>query len=433
VIREMHIVVLGLNHNTAPVDVREKLHVSDGELPDVLRSLKSEGAGEAVVVSTCNRTEIYATARSAEEARALLEGAFLTRFNAEKNWLRDYTYAFHDDEVFKHLFLVASGLDSMVVGEPQIVGQVKDAFRASQEASACGPFFEKLFSRAFQVAKRVRTETRIGYDPVSISSMAVELARKIFGEFDHRQILVVGAGEMCEIALKHFKKDGLHDIIVTNRTFVKAQQLAEEVIGTAYPFEDIPELLLKVDMVLSSTGADLPIIRKPAVVAAMKRRKSRALFFIDIAVPRDIEPAVNDIENVYLYDIDDLKELAQAHLANRMQESEKAHTIVDEEVGKFRDWLRQLDLNPLITEIRENLESMRTRELKKTLQKMKNTDAEMVAQLDALTRGIVNKIIHPHLVMLKKNGSPAVLDIVRSLLLNREENEKDMDSGDKGE
>jgi glutamyl-tRNA reductase len=429
----MHIVVLGLNHNTAPVDVREKLHVSEGELPDVLRGLKSEGAGETVIVSTCNRTEIYATASSSEEARALLEDAFLTRFNAERSWLKDYTYAFHDDEVFKHLFLVASGLDSMVVGEPQIVGQVKDAFKASQEAGACGPFFEKLFSRAFQVAKRVRTETRIGYDPVSISSMAVELARKIFGEFGHRQILVVGAGEMCEIALKHFKKDGLQDIIVTNRTFVKAQQLAEDVIGTAYPFEDIPELLLKADMVLSSTGADLPIISKSTVAAAMKKRKSRALFFIDIAVPRDIEPAVNDIENVYLYDIDDLKELAQSHLANRMQESQKAHTIVDEEVGKFLDWLRQLDLNPLITEIRENLESIRTRELKKTLQKMKNTDAEVVAQLDALTRGIVNKIIHPHLVMLKKNGSPAVLDIVRNLLLNREDNEKDMDSGDKGE
>jgi glutamyl-tRNA reductase len=429
----MSLVVLGLNHNTAPLEVREKFHVPGDGLADILHNLKNEGAGEAVVVSTCNRTEVYATAPTVEKANEVLELTFLDRFGAERSWLKDYTYTFSDDEAFKHLFLVASGLDSMVVGEPQVLGQVKDAYRISCDNGASGPFFEKIFKRAFQTAKRVRTETRIGYDPVSISSMAVELARKIFGEFGNRQILVVGAGEMCEIALKHFKKDGLQEILVTNRTFVKAQQLAEEVIGTAYPFEDIPELLLRVDMVLSSTGADLPIIDKQTVVTAMKRRKNKPLFFIDIAVPRDIEPGVNNIESVYLYDIDDLKELAQAHLSNRMQESQKAHAIVEEEVEKFHQWLRQLDMNPLITEIRENLETMRSRELKKALQKMKNTDAETIAQLDALTRSIVNKIVHPHLVMIKKNGSPAVLDIVRSLLLNREENEKEMDSGDTGE
>jgi glutamyl-tRNA reductase len=321
----------------------------------------------------------------------------------------------------------------MVVGEPQILGQVKDAYRVACTYNASGSFSQKVFHRAFQVAKRVRTETRIGYDPVSISSMAVELAKKIFGEVGQKQILVIGAGEMCEVALKHFKKEGLEDILVTNRTLARAQKLAEEIIGIAYPFDDIPELLLKADMVLSSTGADMPIIDKATVLRAMKKRKNRPLFFIDIAVPRDIEPAVNDIENVYLYDIDDLKGLAQVHLSNRIQESEKAHAIVNEEVIRFGQWLAQLERGPLIVHIRENLEAMRSKELKKTLQKLKSSDPETIRQLDALTRAIVNKIVHPHLVMIKKNGSPATLDLVRSLFLYGEENEKALDSGDEGE
>jgi glutamyl-tRNA reductase len=429
----MHLVVLGLNHNTAPVEVREKLHVPDEAVGAVLKALKTEGAGEALIVSTCNRTEVYVTGESIDRSSSTVTHVLGDCFDIETTWLRDYTYTFADEEAYRHLFLVASGLDSLVVGEPQILGQVKDAFKAASEHEAAGPLFEKVFNRAFQVAKRVRTETRIGYNPVSISSMAVDLARKIFGEFGNRRILVVGAGEMCEIALKHFKKDGLQDILVTNRTFNKAQLLAEEIIGSAHPFEELPDLLLQVDMVLSSTGADLPIIDKAMVIRAMKKRKNRPLFFIDIAVPRDVEPSVNNIESVYLYDIDDLKEHAQSHLSNRMQESEKAHEIVEEELEKFGVWLKQLEMNPLITQIRENLETMRSKELKKALQKLKNADPETIKQVDVLTRAIVNKIVHPHLVMIKKNGSPAVLDLVRNLLLYGEENEKEMDGGDKGE
>ncbi len=302
--------------------------MADDALGDMLQELKSGGCDEVLVLSTCNRTEIYVGGSNTDETGVIVAKTLEDRFGIDKEWLRDYTYTLCDEEAYKHLFLVASGLDSMVVGEPQILGQVKDAYRSACTYNSSGSFFQKVFHRAFQVAKRVRTETRIGYDPVSISSMAVELARKIFGEVGRKQILVIGAGEMCEVALKHFKKEGLQDILVTNRTLAKAQQLAEEIIGAAYPFEDIPELLLKADMVLSSTGADEPIIDKAAVLLAMKRRKNRPLFFIDIAVPRDIEPTVNDIENVYLYDIDDLKGLAQVHLSNRIQESQKAHAIV---------------------------------------------------------------------------------------------------------
>ena len=429
----MHLVILGLSHTTAPVEARERLYVSEGVLGDLLKELTERGAKEAMVLSTCNRTEVYASSGDIDALKAAVVGALTGRFNVDRKWLEEYTYTMCDEEAYQHLFLVASGLDSMVVGEPQILGQVKDAYQSACTFGASGPFFRKVFHRAFQVAKRVRTETRIGYDPVSISGMAVELARKIFGDLGHRQILVIGAGEMCEIALKHFKKGGLQEIFVTNRTLAKAQRLAEEIIGSAYPFEEISELLLKADMVLSSTGADEPIIDKAMVAHAMKLRKNRPLFFIDIAIPRDIEPSVNDIENVYLYDIDDLKGLAQAHLLNRMQESQKAHAIVGEEVERFGLWLKQIEMNPLITQIRENLEAMRHRELKKTLQKLKGADPETERQLDALTRSIINKIIHPHLVMIKKNGSPAILGLIRSLLLTGAENEKEMDSVDEGE
>jgi glutamyl-tRNA reductase len=429
----MNILVVGLNHHTASLEIREKLHVPDEAYGEVLSDLRAKGAEEAVVLSTCNRTEVYVSAANGMELGDSIIRSLSTRFAVDEAGLRSHAYMLSDKEAYEHLFLVASGLDSMVVGEPQILGQVKDAYRTAARYGASGPVFRKVFHKAFQVAKRVRTETRIGYNPLSISSMAVELARKIFDDLGNRPILVIGAGEMCETALKYFKKEGVKRIMVTNRTFRKARQLADDIIGTAYPFEELPDLLLQADMVLSSTGAEVPVLDKVMVQQAMKKRKNRPLFFIDIAVPRDVEPAVNDIENVYLYDIDDLKELAQIHLTNRLQESRKARTIVDEEVQKFGSWLKQLDSNPLITEILESVEQMRTAELEKTLRKLKDADHETVRQVEVLTRAIVNKLIHRHLVLIKRNGSPAVLDLMKSLFLQGEEDEKEMDSGDKGE
>jgi glutamyl-tRNA reductase len=431
--RQIHLIVLGLNHTTAPVDVREKLFIPEESQPEVLKDLKTRGADEAAIISTCNRTEFYVSGAGLEEANNAVLSSLTERFGIDKMWLRAYTYTLGDEEAYRHLFLVASGLDSMVVGEPQILGQVKDAYRMSRSYDTSGPFFEKVFKRAFQVAKRVRTETKIGYNPVSISSMAVELARKIFGELAQKQILVIGAGEMCEIALKHFRKEGLQEILVTNRTFRKARQLAEEIIGTAYPFEEVPELLLKVDMVLSSTGAEKPIIDKKMIMTAMKKRKNRALFFIDIAVPRDVEQEVNDLENVYLYDIDDLKEISQTHLSNRVQESQKAHAIVDEEVEKFDIWLKQLEMNPLIAQIVQRIEQIRSKEVRKAVQKLKNPDPDTIKQVDMLSRTLINKLMHPHMMMIKKNGSSVVLDVIKNLLLPEEEDEKETDSGDEGE
>jgi glutamyl-tRNA reductase len=422
------VVVFGLNHNTAPIEVREKLFVPEDIIPDLLRELREEGIGENVVLSTCNRTEFYFSCENLDVALRKFYKILSRRFDMQEEWLKSYTYILKNKDTYRHLFLVASGLDSMVVGEPQILGQVKDAYRLATDCNTTGFFLDKVFHRTFNVAKRIRTETKIGYNPVSISAMAIELAKKIFGELKDKKILVIGVGEMCEIALKYFKKEGIGDIYITNRTFRNAQKLADEIAGIPYPFNDLQDLLVRVDMVLSSTGAEKPIIGNELVNAVMKKRKQKPLFFIDIAVPRDVEPSVNDTENVYLYDIDDLKDLSQKHLSDRLSESEKAHSIVEEEVEKITAWLKQLDMNPLIASIYEKVEEIRSKEFKKTLQKLQNIDDETTKNIELLTKGIVSKLIHPHVAIIKQNGTPAVLEIMKKLFRLEDEDEKDMDN-----
>ena len=245
----MHIAVFGLNHNTAPIDIREKLYIPEENIPDVLSRIKTSGIREAVIVSTCNRTEIYFCTDNQDKSLDIINDIIFTDLGIKHDWIGNYTYCFLDEDAYKHLFLVASGLDSMVIGEPQILGQVKDAYRIATLQNATGFFLDKTFHKTFNVAKRIRTETRIGYNPISISSMAIELSKNIFGELHKKKILVIGVGEMCEIALKYFKKEGLNEIFIANRTFQHAQKLSEDIIGTPYPFQDIPELLTKVDMV----------------------------------------------------------------------------------------------------------------------------------------------------------------------------------------
>lgn len=428
----MPIAVFGLNHNTAPIEVRERLFVSEDTIPRLVRELQESGVDENIVLSTCNRTEFYFSCKNLDSALDKFHQALSRHFSIEKEWLEKYTYLLTDEDTYRHLFLVASGLDSMVVGEPQILGQVKDAYRLATDCNTSGFFLDKVFHKTFNVAKRIRTETKVGYNPVSISAMAIELAKKIFGELKDKKTLVIGAGEMCEIALRYFKKEGVGDIYITNRTFHNAQKLADETTGIPRPFNDLQDLLEKVDMILSSTGSERPLISRELVSVVMKKRKQKPLFFIDIAVPRDIEPSVNDLENVYLYDIDDLKELSQQHLSDRLAESEKARSIVDEEVKKFSQWLRQLDKNPLISNIYEKVEEIRSRELKKILQKNKNTDDETMKNMDLLTKSIVNKLVHPHVTMIKENGSPAILELMKKLFRLEDDDEQDVDSWHKG-
>lgn len=428
----MPIAVFGLNHNTAPIEVRERLFVSEETIPRLVRELQESGVDENIVLSTCNRTEFYFSCKNLDSALDKFYQALSRHFSIEREWLEKYTYLLTDEDTYRHLFLVASGLDSMVVGEPQILGQVKDAYRLATDCNTSGFFLDKVFHKTFNVAKRIRTETKVGYNPVSISAMAIELAKKIFGELKDKKTLVIGAGEMCEIALRYFKKEGVGDIYITNRTFHNAQKLADETTGIPRPFNDLQDLLEKVDMILSSTGSERPLISRELVSVVMKKRKQKPLFFIDIAVPRDIEPSVNDLENVYLYDIDDLKELSQQHLSDRLAESEKARSIVDEEVKKFSQWLRQLDKNPLISNIYEKVEEIRSRELKKILQKNKNTDDETMKNMDLLTKSIVNKLVHPHVTMIKENGSPAILELMKKLFRLEDDDEQDVDSWHKG-
>lgn len=427
----MHITVFGLNHTTAPIEIRERFHISEENLSEFLKRLHSEGLGETVVLSTCNRTEIYIASEDIDRALELFKNTALSLLQIERGWLDRYTYEMKDEEAYRHLFQVASGLDSMVIGEPQILGQVKDAYRAATFMGTTGFYLNRLFHRTFYVAKKVRTETKIGYNPVSISSMAVELSRRIFGELKNKKILVIGAGEMCEIALKYFKKEGLKEIYVTNRTFQKAEKLSEDIAGTPYPFHKIPELLTTVDMILSSTGAETYIIKKEELSSIMKKRKNRPLFFIDIAVPRDIDPAVNNIENVYLYNIDDLKGLSQRYVEDRLRESEHASAIIEEEVGKFSHWLRQLEVHPIITHMIEKAEDIRCRELDKALSKIKNIDEDTIKGIDMLTRSIVNKLIHPHIRLIKQEVNPLILDIMKNLF-NYEDDEKKMENRDEG-
>jgi glutamyl-tRNA reductase len=429
----MHILVFGLNHNTAPIDIREKLYISEENIPDVLSSIKTAGIQEAVIVSTCNRTEIYFCTDNRDISLKIINDMLFNYFNIKQDWIDDYTYCFNDEDAYKHLFIVASGLDSMVIGEPQILGQIKDAYRMATLQNTTGFFLDKTFHKTFNVAKRIRTETRIGYNPISISSMAIELSKNIFGELNKKKILVIGVGEMCEIALKYFKKEGLNEIFIANRTFQHAQKLSEDITGAPCPFQEIPELLTKVDMVLSSTGSEKPIIDKTLVNAIMKKRKNKPLFFIDIAMPRDVDPEVNDIENVYLYDIDDLKELSQKNLLDRAKESEKAMAIIEEEKSNFTVWLKRLDVNPLITHIIGTVDKTREKELRKIVQKLKDADEETLKLIDILTKNIVNKLIHQHISIIKQNEDPVVMDIIKKIFSFEGEDENKMDSGDERE
>lgn len=419
----MHIAVFGLNHKTSPLELRESLYITDYSILEFLSELKLRGIKESVVLSTCNRTEIYFYCTSIEESYRTIKEILRDRYHINPLELEGCTYILEDENAYRHLFLVAGGLDSMVVGEPQILGQVKDAYRLSTDHNNTGFITDRIFHKAFNVAKRIRAETRIGYNPVSISSIAVELSKKIFFDLNKKKILVIGAGEMCEIALKQFKKENINKIFIVNRSFDRACMLAEETLGTAYPFDEMPSLLTQADMILSSTGSEKPIVDGNLVNTAMKKRKGRPLFFIDIAFPRDIDPSVNDIENVYLYNIDDLKELSQEYLSDRIREAQKAQIIIEEEVEKFSHWFKQLDKNPLIKHIIEKAEKIRSSELNRFASKFQGVDEATLGNIDMITKSVINKLLHRHITVIRENGDPAVLDVLKKIFEYDDEKE----------
>ncbi len=409
----MEIVVVGLSHKSAPVEIREKVAFPGDCLHEALRNVRDVPAvHEAVIVSTCNRVEIYAAARHRDEGVA-----GLCRFMAEYHGvpdpaLRPHLYVYAGPEAVRHVFRVASSLDSMVVGEPQILGQVKDAYEAAAEGAATGLVLNRFMHKAFSAAKRVRTETRIAQSAVSISFAAVELARKIFGSLEGKHVLVIGAGEMCELAATHLMENGVTGVQVTNRTLARAQAVAEKFHGRALPFEQFRQHLHEVDIVISSTGAPHLVVDVEDVRSAMKERRQKPMFLIDIAVPRDIDPRINDLPNVYLYDVDDLQGVVDANRKERAKEAEKAEQVVGEEVEGFLSWLKTLEVTPTIRALRERFEAIRQAELEKTLKAFGEglTDKQR-RSLEAMGQAIVNKILHQPSMCLKRQAEDPELEI----------------------
>jgi len=356
----MSLVVLGLNHRTAPVEVRERVVFDAARLAPALHDLCARpGVQEGVIVSTCNRTEVYC---AVDDSHPRL-GSWLEDYQHTGHDLEDCCYELHGPAAVQHVFAVAAGLDSLIIGEPQILGQLKDAYRAAHDAGTAGPMLNKLFQSTFAVAKRVRTETRIGASAVSVASAAVQLARRIFAGFEQHTALLIGAGEMIELVARHLHAQGLKRMIIANRSLNRAQDLAQEFKASAITLDALDEHLAEADIVISSTASPVPIVSHAAAKAAIAARRRKPMFMLDIAVPRDIEPRVAELEDVYLYTIDDLRQVVDDNLKSRQEEAEEARMLVASEVDRFMLSLRTLDAAPTIRELRKRAEFTRAQTL----------------------------------------------------------------------
>jgi glutamyl-tRNA reductase len=393
------IVLIGLNHKTAPIDIREKFAAvcADG-LVQVRQLAQLQPLKEVFQVSTCNRMEVLFTTPKLDQGIGVAVGFLGEIYGQTGAALKPYLYTYIDQEAVKHLFRVTCSLDSMVVGEPQILGQIKQAYRQAVEARTSGVILNRLLHKAFSVAKQVRTETRIGRSAVSVSYAAVELAKKIFNELTGKVVLLIGAGEMAELAAEH---------LLNNCTLERAMALAKRFRGTSVPLEEVAEELSRADIIISSTGSTDPILTADEVKGRMRSRRNRPLFFIDIAVPRDIDPEVNRIENVYLYNIDDLQGIVDLNRADRLREAGRAEHIITAEALKFESWLRTLEVVPTIVSLREKAEQIRRGELKKTFGELDPLREELARSLEVVTQSIVNKVLHDPILFLKRTSSKA--------------------------
>ncbi len=393
-------VLIGVNHKTAPIELRERIAISRDELADVTRALAAQpGVSECMIVSTCNRVEMLAAVESPETD---LKEFLHSHFGLDRTLLAPHIYEHRDQLAVRHLFRVAASLDSMVVGEPQILGQVKEAFATARAAGTVSSQLEHLLQSAFAAAKRVRTETAIGSNSVSIASVAVELARKIFGSLQGRTVFLVGAGKMSELAARHLVQQGAGAILVTNRTLERARQLAEPFKGRVIPFEQLYETATDADIVISSTGAPHPIFRHEHGQQFMHRRRNRPMFFIDIAVPRDVDPAMNKVEGIFVYDIDDLQAVAASHIAERQTQAGDAEALINAEVDRFHQRRRAVNIAPAIVSLQHQAEEIRQNELRRMHARLGLLSAEQLAAVEALTRGLVNKFLHPPMQALKQ-------------------------------
>ncbi|MEK7313018.1 MAG: glutamyl-tRNA reductase [Deltaproteobacteria bacterium] len=402
----MNLIIVGLNHRTAPVDIREKLSFPVDSIGEALKKLVTNyGINEAVILSTCNRVEVAGIAPAIEKGIWEIKRFLSEYHNIPLENLDEHLYVHTGEDAVRHIFRVSAGLDSMCLGEPQILGQVKDAYSYAVHNNTAGAVVNKLFHKAFSVAKRVRTETRIGASAVSISYAAVELAKKIFGDLAGKSAMLIGAGEMAELAAKHLLNSGVRDIVVTNRTFERAVELAREFNGTPVVFREFEHHLKDVDIVIASTGSPTFIIKPEHVTGVMKERRHRPMFFIDISVPRNIDPSVNNIDNAYVYDIDSLQDVVEANIKERSKEAEEAEAIVGSEIETFYRWVKSLDVVPTIIALQRTFEEVRKAELEKAVQMMTNLSEEDRKTLEVMTQSIVKKLLHNPVTHLKRESN----------------------------
>jgi glutamyl-tRNA reductase len=401
----MHIIVVGLNHKTTPIEWRERLHFPTDTLEGALEKLAqyTEG-GERVILSTCNRVEIYGHVQHLAHGCSRLQQFLSDYHGIVADTLTPYLYWHHGAAALCHLFRVVSSLDSLVIGESQIAAQVKEAFAIARRANATGAVFNQIFERALAVAKRVRTETRLGEHAVSVSYAAVELAKKIFQDLSAKTVLILGAGETSELTARHLISQGVRHLLVANRTPERATELASKLQGQGVALAELPTYLHNADIIVSSTGAAEIVIHKADVQTALKLRKNRPMFFIDIAVPRDIDPAVNELDNVYLYDIDDLQHVVEENRKTREREAVLAETIIAREVEDVLKWFDEQQVVPAVIRLRRKAEAIRHQELEKLFSKLGPlSDGERQA-IEAMSSSIINKLLHTPIVRLKQES-----------------------------
>ncbi len=399
----MHILVIGLNYKTAPVEIRERFAFKEEEKDQAVKTLRgTKDIQECVIVGTCNRTEIYAVVDQLHTGRHYMKTFLSQWFGIDKEEFVDYLYIKENDDALRHLFRVVCGLDSMVLGETQILGQVRAGFLLSQELKATGTVFNTLFKQAVTLAKRAHSETDIGKNAVSVSYAAVELGKKIFGYFEKKTVVILGAGKMGELTGKHLHSNGVNKVIVVNRTYERARTLADKFHGEACTFNELPYALAQADILISSTGADGYVVTKRDIQAISKKRNHRPLFMIDIAVPRDLDPAINELDNVFLYDIDDLEGIVEANRQERVREAEKIGYMIGEEIASFKSWLSTLGMVPVITALREKSLQIQEEAMKHIENKLPDLTEKELRIIRKYSKTIVNQMLHDPLVRMKE-------------------------------
>ncbi len=407
----MSIIALGINHKTAPVNIREKVSFAPDHLEEALQDLTTQtNIKEAAILSTCNRTELVCHTEKPEDSEVIIDW-FRNYHKLKADELEPFVYLHPEQHAVQHLLRVACGLDSLVLGEPQILGQIKTAYRTAVQAGTVGTLLGKLFQYTFSVAKQIRSDTAIGSSPVSVAFAAVSLAKQIFSSFKNQTVLLIGAGETIELAARHLHENGIGRIIIANRTVDKAHTLAKEFNGFAISLKEIPSHLAEADIVISSTGSPLPILGKGAIERAMKVRRHAPMLMVDIAVPRDIEPEAAELEDIYLYTVDDLQEIIEEGLKNRKEAALQAEEIIDTEVSHFMGWIRSLQAVDSIREYRVKAEALREQELEKAMRMIeKGMPTEEVLQ--RFSRGLTNKLIHTPSAQMRQAGFDSRYDII---------------------